>query len=129
MTKTLTATAAAVALAAALMVAPTGAYAQNRAGAVAAGLIGGLAAGAIIGGALAGPPPVVVAPAPVYVAPPPPPPPVYAPVAGYVTSPGYAVAVSSRLPRRVLGAPSALRTLWGVRRLLAAAIYLPVIGA
>ena len=90
MTKTLTATAAAVALAAALMVAPTGAYAQNRAGAVAAGLIGGLAAGAIIGGALAGPPPVVVAPAPVYVAPPPPPPPVYAPVAGYVAYPGYA---------------------------------------
>ena len=45
-------------------------------GAIAAGIIGGLAAGAIIGSAAARPP-VVVAPAPVYAVPPPPPPTCY----------------------------------------------------
>lgn len=40
-------------------------------GAVAAGLLGGLAAGAIIGGAIASTPPAYAVPAPVYAAPPP----------------------------------------------------------
>jgi hypothetical protein len=42
-------------------------------GDVAAGLLGGFAAGAFVGSVLAGPRPVYVAPAPVYVGPPPPP--------------------------------------------------------
>ncbi len=42
-------------------------------GDVAAGLIGGFAAGAFVGSMLGPPRPVYVAPAPVYVAPPPPP--------------------------------------------------------
>jgi hypothetical protein len=50
--KTFTAVAAAGALSAAVLVAPTQ-PAQARGGAVAAGIIGGLAAGAIIGGAAA----------------------------------------------------------------------------
>lgn len=70
MTKTMIAIAAAV-VAGAALAAPTDAFAQRRAGAVAAGVVGGLAAGAILGGALAGGP-VYAAPAPVYVAPPPP---------------------------------------------------------
>lgn len=50
-------------------------YRRSNGGAVAAGVIGGLAAGAIIGGALASRPAYAdpyYAPAPVYVAPPPP---------------------------------------------------------
>ncbi len=53
--------------------APAPADAGCRGCAVGAGVIGGLAAGAIIGSALAGPPapaPVYVAPAPVYAPPP-----------------------------------------------------------
>jgi hypothetical protein len=76
MTKTLTAITAAAALAAALTRTPADAFARPRGGAIAAGILGGLAAGAIIGGAIASAPPV-------YAAPPPPPPPPYAPVAGY----------------------------------------------
>jgi hypothetical protein len=64
----------ATALAGALLAAPMQARADG--GQVAAGIIGGLAAGAIIGSALRppvyyAPPPVYVAPAPVYAAPPP----------------------------------------------------------
>lgn len=75
MTKTLTAITAAAALAAALTLTPADAFARPRGGAIAAGILGGLAAGAIIGGAIASAPPVYAAP--------PPPPPAYAPVAGY----------------------------------------------
>jgi hypothetical protein len=55
----------------ALAVAPTQARAEN--GQVAAGILGGLAAGAIIGSAVrpAPPPPAYYYPAPAYVAPPP----------------------------------------------------------
>jgi hypothetical protein len=60
-----------VGLAVALAAAPIQARADGSA--VAAGIIGGLAAGAIIGSALRPPPPVYYAPAPVYA----PPPPVY----------------------------------------------------
>ncbi len=55
-----------------LLAAPIPAHAGDG-GAVAAGIIGGLAAGAIIGSAVRPPPPVYYAPAPVYA----PPPPVY----------------------------------------------------
>ncbi len=79
MSKTLTALTSAIALAAALSLAPSDAFAQHR-GAVAAGVLGGLAAGAIIGGAIANSP-AYVAPGP-YGA--------YAPVPGYVVYPGYA---------------------------------------
>jgi len=71
MKKTLTALAAAAAMALVSVATPTDAMAQRRGGAVAAGVIGGLAAGAIIGSALA-PRPYYYGPAPVYVAPPPP---------------------------------------------------------
>jgi len=60
----------AILLAAAVV--PSTAQARCRGCGVAAGVIGGLAAGAIIGGAIAGGP-VYAAPGPVYVAPPPPP--------------------------------------------------------
>jgi hypothetical protein len=76
MTKTLTALTAAAALAAALTLAPADAFARPRGGAIAAGILGGIAAGAIIGGAIASAPP--------------PPPPAYAPVAGYGPYPAYA---------------------------------------
>jgi hypothetical protein len=77
MKKTLTVLAAAGALAVVSVAAPTDANAWHRGyghgGAVAAGVIGGLAAGAIIGSALAPryvePAPVYGAPAPAYVAP------------------------------------------------------------
>jgi hypothetical protein len=64
-----------IALAAAALVAaavPNAAEARCHGCGVAAGVIGGLAAGAIIGGAIAN-----SAPAPVYVEPAPPPPPTY----------------------------------------------------
>ena len=60
----------AVALVAAAL--PSTAEARCHGCGVAAGVIGGLAAGAIIGGAIAGGP-VYAAPGPVYAAPPPPP--------------------------------------------------------
>jgi hypothetical protein len=74
MRKTLPALAAAAAIALVTVAMPTEADARRRGGAVAAGVIGGIAAGAIIGGALAnphyyGPGPVYVAPAPVVVEP------------------------------------------------------------
>lgn len=68
MTKPLLTAAAAFAIACATVAAPV--EAQARDGAIAAGVLGGLAAGAIIGGAMASRP----AYGPVYVAPPPPPP-------------------------------------------------------
>ena len=63
----------ALALAAAMAM-PNTAEARCRGCGVAAGVVGGLAAGAIIGSALAGPPAYA---APVYEVPPPPPPPRY----------------------------------------------------
>src|SRR5262245_44756468 len=74
MKKTLTVLAAVGTLAVVSVAAPTDANAQwRRGGAVAAGVVTGLAAGAIIGGALAPryyePAPVYVAPAPAYAAP------------------------------------------------------------
>jgi len=61
---------AAVGLVAAAL--PTSADARDRGGAVAAGIIGGIAAGAILGGAIANSQPRYYEPAPVYVEPPPP---------------------------------------------------------
>jgi hypothetical protein len=72
MTKTITTLAAAGALAVALTAAPTDANAYCRGCAVGAGILGGLAAGAIIGGAIAAGPPVYYGPGPYYAAPPPP---------------------------------------------------------
>jgi hypothetical protein len=70
MQKTLTALAAAGALALATIAVPTSADAGCRGCAVGAGVIGGLAAGAIIGGAIANsnpPPPAAYYPPPAYV--------------------------------------------------------------
>ena len=80
MKKTLTAITAAAAVAATLALAPADAFARPRGGAIAAGILGGLAAGAIIGGAIASAPPVYAAP----------PPPAYGPVSGYGPYPAYA---------------------------------------
>jgi hypothetical protein len=81
MTKTLTALAAAALVAGATLAAPSDAQAQWRRGpGFAAGVIGGLAAGAIVGSALA--------PRYYYGSYP-----VYAPQPGYVVVPGYAAAV------------------------------------
>lgn len=74
MKHTIFALAAAGLVAAAL---PSSAEAGCRGCGVAAGVVGGLAAGAIIGGAIANAQPRYYEPAPVYVAPPPPPPRVY----------------------------------------------------
>ena len=68
MTKTLTTLTAAAALAVALTAAPSDAFAQRRGAAIGLGILGGVAAGAIIGGAIAGQP-RYYEPAPVYVAP------------------------------------------------------------
>src|SRR5271165_2404531 len=84
MRKTLTAFTAAAALAAALTLTPAHAFAGPRNGAIAAGILGGLAAGAIIGGAIGNSPP--------------PPPPVYAPVAGYAPYPAYAATYPAACP-------------------------------
>ena len=70
MTKTLTALAAASAIALATVAMPTQADAGSRGGAVAAGVLGGLAAGAIIGGAIANARGYYGAPPPAYYAPP-----------------------------------------------------------
>jgi hypothetical protein len=70
MSKTFTAFAAAATIALATTVVPTTADAGCRGCGVAAGVLGGLAAGAIIGGAVAGAPPAYYAPAPVYGPPP-----------------------------------------------------------
>lgn len=51
----------------------TASPAHARSGDVAAGLLGGLAVGAIVGSAIAAPRPYYYAPAPVYAVPPPPP--------------------------------------------------------
>ncbi len=72
--------AAAVTLAAAL---PSSAQAHCRGCGVAAGVVGGLAAGAIIGSAIANSGPTYVEPAPVYA----PPPPAYAEPPAYVDGP------------------------------------------
>ena len=66
MTRTFAALAVAALVSLAPAIAPSPAQAHDRGGAIAAGVIGGLAAGAIIGSAVARP-----APPPVYYAPPP----------------------------------------------------------
>jgi hypothetical protein len=68
MRKMLFAIATSAVLAAATL-APTTADARCRGCGIAAGVLGGLAAGAIIGSAIAGPPVVYAEPAPVYVEP------------------------------------------------------------
>jgi hypothetical protein len=80
MNKTFVALAAAATLAAAL---PSSAQAICGRCGVAAGVVGGLAAGAIIGSAIANSGPGYVEPAPVYA----PPPPVYAEPPGYADGP------------------------------------------
>jgi hypothetical protein len=80
MKNSISALAAAVTLAAAL---PSSAQAHCRDCGVAAGVIGGLAAGAIIGSAIANSGPAYVEPAPVYA----PPPPTYAEPPAYGDGP------------------------------------------
>ena len=75
MKHTMIAFAAAALMAAAI---PNAAQANCHGCGVAAGVVGGLAAGAIIGGAIANSQPRYYEPAPVYEAPPPPPPGYYA---------------------------------------------------
>jgi hypothetical protein len=75
MKKALTAIAAAATLAVVAVGAPSDARAQRRGGAVAAGVVTGLAAGALIGGAIASQQPAYAAPGyygpgPYYAAPP-----------------------------------------------------------
>ena len=80
MKNTIIALAAAATLAAAL---PSSAQAYCNGCSVAAGVVGGLAAGAIVGSAIANSRPVYVEPAPVYA----PPPPAYAEPPAYVDGP------------------------------------------
>jgi hypothetical protein len=80
MKNTIIALAAAAILAAAL---PSSAQAYCNGCGVAAGVVGGLAAGAIVGSAIANSRPVYVEPAPVYA----PPPPAYAEPPAYVDGP------------------------------------------
>jgi len=80
MKNTIIVLAAAVTMAAAL---PSSASANCNGCGVAAGVVGGLAAGAIIGSAIANSGPVYAAPAPVYA----PPPPVYVEPPAYVDGP------------------------------------------
>ena len=80
MKNTIIALAAAATLAAAL---PSSAQAYCNGCGVAAGVIGGLAAGAIVGSAIANSRPVYVEPAPAYA----PPPPAYAEPPAYVDGP------------------------------------------
>jgi hypothetical protein len=80
MKNTIIALAAAATLAAAL---PSSAQAYCNGCGVAAGVVGGLAAGAIVGSAIANSRPVYVEPAPVYA----PPPPAYAEPPAYVDGP------------------------------------------
>jgi hypothetical protein len=80
MHKSLMGLAAAASLGLASLAAPSTANAGCYGCAVGAGVIGGIAAGAIIGSAIANNPPP---PPPGYYAPPPPPPPGYYPAAGY----------------------------------------------
>jgi hypothetical protein len=82
MKRTIIALAAAALVAAAL---PSPAQARCDGCAVGAGVLGGLAAGAIIGGAIANSQPRYYEPAPVYAAPPPPP--VYVEPPDYVDGP------------------------------------------
>jgi hypothetical protein len=86
MTKTLLAFATATTIAAAALAAPNPADARCFGCAVGVGVIGGLAAGAIIGSAIASAPPPGYAYAP------------YAPVTGYVAYPEYAAAVPVGCP-------------------------------
>jgi len=87
MKRSLTALTAAAGVAVIPAASATDASAQRRhnGGAVAAGILGGLAAGALIGGAIAGSGPVYGAPAPVYAAPPV----YYRPAPGYVVYDDY----------------------------------------
>src|SRR5579871_4234229 len=80
MHKSLIGLAAAASLGLATLAVPGTANAGCYGCAVGAGVIGGIAAGAIIGSAIANNPPP---PPPGYYAPPPPPPPGYYPAAGY----------------------------------------------
>ena len=80
MHKSLMGLAAAASLGLASLAVPSTANAGCYGCAVGAGVIGGIAAGAIIGSAIANNPPP---PPPGYYAPPPPPPPGYYPAAGY----------------------------------------------
>ena len=112
MMKTLTTLTAAATIAAALTAAPSDAFAQRRWGpAVGLGILGGVAAGAIIGGAIAN------SYGPAYVVQP-----------GYVPYGAYAGRTAGRLPRRLLGAHAGVRSLWQRRRLSRPpALLLPVI--
>ena len=94
-----------IALAAAAVVAaalPSPVEARCRGCAVGAGVIGGLAAGAIIGSAIANSQPRYYEPAPVYAAPPPPP--------AYVEPPDYVDGPVCHLERRQVWDGYAYRT-------------------
>jgi hypothetical protein len=102
MKKTVTALTAAAALVAAVSLAPSDAFAQRRGNAVAAGVLG-LAAGAIIGGAIVNSGPGYY-PAP-YGA--------YGPPPGYVAYPAYGAAYGAPYPAACPGGYWARRPLYG----------------